>query len=46
MRALAIDVPAVELKAPAFELPDVQGRRTPLEASRGRVVMLYFWTTY
>lgn len=46
LRTLGIDVPLGSLSAPPFELPDLQGRSTSLEASRGQVVMLYFWTTY
>lgn len=32
--------------APAFRLPDLEGRMVSLEDYRGKVVMLYFWTTW
>ena len=32
--------------APAFALPDLQGRTVRLEDLRGKVVMLYFWATW
>jgi cytochrome oxidase Cu insertion factor (SCO1/SenC/PrrC family) len=32
--------------APAFSLPDLQGRDASLAALRGRVVMLFFWATW
>ena len=32
--------------APAFALPDLDGRTARLEDYRGRVVLLFFWTTY
>ncbi len=32
--------------APAFSLADVAGGKTELEKLRGRVVLLYFWTTW
>jgi cytochrome oxidase Cu insertion factor (SCO1/SenC/PrrC family) len=34
------------IEAPGFALPDPDGRRTTLESFRGRVVLLYFWTTW
>jgi cytochrome oxidase Cu insertion factor (SCO1/SenC/PrrC family) len=34
------------LEAPGFTLPDLQGHSVRLEALRGRVVLLYFWTTW
>ena len=33
-------------EAPQFVLPDLEGRRSGLQAFRGRVVLLYFWTTW
>ena len=33
-------------EAPQFMLPDLEGRRSGLDAFRGRVVLLYFWTTW
>ncbi len=32
--------------APAFTLPDLDGQATRLEDLRGKVVLLYFWTTW
>ena len=32
--------------APAFALPDLDGRTTRLDDYRGRVLLLFFWTTY
>ena len=32
--------------APAFALPDLQGRPVRLADFRGKVVMLYFWATW
>jgi cytochrome oxidase Cu insertion factor (SCO1/SenC/PrrC family) len=32
--------------APAFELPDLDGKTMRLEDFRGKVLLLFFWTTY
>ena len=32
--------------APAFSLPDVQGKMLELSALRGKVAMLFFWGTW
>ena len=32
--------------APAFELPDLDGKTVRLEDFRGKVLLLFFWTTY
>jgi cytochrome oxidase Cu insertion factor (SCO1/SenC/PrrC family) len=32
--------------APAFSLPDLDGRPVTLESLRGKVVFLFFWTTW
>ena len=32
--------------APAFSLPDLEGRNATLAGLRGKVVMLFFWTTW
>ena len=37
---------AKSVEAPGFALPDPDGRHTTLESLRGRVVLLYFWTTW
>lgn len=46
LEALGIGIPAQPLTAPAFSLPDLD--RTPVRLAdlRGRIVMLYFWTTW
>ena len=46
LRGLGLDVPRDALVAPPFALPDVRGMPVALDAWRGRVVVLYFWTTY
>jgi len=32
--------------APAFALPDLDGKTTRLEDFRGRVLLLFFWATW
>ncbi len=32
--------------APAFALPDIQGKTIRLADLRGKVVLLFFWTTW
>jgi len=32
--------------APAFALPDLNGKTVRLEELRGKVVMLFFWATW
>jgi len=32
--------------APAFELPDLQGKTQRLEDLKGKVVLLFFWATW
>jgi len=46
LEALRIDIPAQPLAAPAFSLPDLNGTLVRLADFRGRIVMLYFWTTW
>ena len=43
MRILPYDPPK---PAPAFALPDLQGKTVRLEDLRGKVVWLFFWTTW
>jgi hypothetical protein len=44
--AVELDRPTRPIDAPRFALPDLDGRRSELDAFRGRVVLLYFWTTW
>jgi hypothetical protein len=44
--ALPVARPARPFPAPAFTLPDLAGRPFRLESLRGRLVLLYFWTTW
>ena len=46
LERLELARPAERLDAPAFELPDLGGKRVRLEDLRGRVVLLYFWATW
>ena len=55
LRAASVQQPLTELglteipgdrAAPAFRLPDLEGRLVSLQEYRGKVVMLYFWTTW
>ncbi len=39
-------VPTPRTPAPAFSLPDLGGAKMTLASQRGRVVLLYFWTTW
>ena len=32
--------------APAFTLPDLQGRQVSLASLRGKVVLLFYWATW
>jgi cytochrome oxidase Cu insertion factor (SCO1/SenC/PrrC family) len=32
--------------APAFALPDLEGRQVRLEDFRGKALLLFFWTTW
>ncbi|MEN8205786.1 MAG: TlpA disulfide reductase family protein [Pseudomonadota bacterium] len=38
--------PRQRLKAPAFRLPDLNGKIVSLEAYQGRVVLVHFWATF
>jgi cytochrome oxidase Cu insertion factor (SCO1/SenC/PrrC family) len=44
--SLKIDEIKPPKAAPAFELPDLDGRPQRLADLRGKVVMLFFWTTW
>jgi cytochrome oxidase Cu insertion factor (SCO1/SenC/PrrC family) len=46
LEALGIDIPLRPLAAPAFSLPGLNGAPVRLADLRGRIVMLYFWTTW
>lgn len=44
--AMGVARPPKPFEAPPLALSDLSGRRVRLEDFRGRVVMLYFWTTW
>jgi hypothetical protein len=44
--ALRLTAVPVEFAALGLRLPDVQGTLVNLQDYRGKVVMLYFWTTW
>ena len=44
--ALSLGRPTRRIEAPAFEVPALTGRPARLADLRGRVVLLYFWTTW
>lgn len=46
LRELRVQLPKRPLPAPPFSLPDLNGAQVDLAHLEGRVVMLYFWTTY
>jgi len=46
LEALAMDVPVRPMPAPPFVLPGLDGKDIRLPELQGRVVMLYFWTTW
>ena len=46
MKALGLTPASVEFTAPELHLPDLQGTLVNLQDYRGKVVMLYFWTTW
>ena len=46
VEALAMDVPVRPMLAPPFVLPRLDGTEVRLPELEGRVVMLYFWTTW
>lgn len=46
LQALWVDTPVRPAVAPQFSLPDLNGTSTTLAGLQGRLVMLYFWTTW
>jgi hypothetical protein len=46
LEALNLGRPAQKVKAPGFEAPTLGGKTQRLADLRGRVVLLYFWTTW
>jgi hypothetical protein len=46
MEALGLTAAPVEFATPELRLPDLQGTLMNLQDYRGKVVMLYFWTTW
>ena len=46
VEGLGLDRPARRLAAPPFVLSGLEGTDIRLDDLRGRVVMLYFWTTW
>ncbi len=46
MSAAGVQAFKQDLKAPGFELPDLNGKNVSLKDSRGKVVMLFFYATW
>jgi cytochrome oxidase Cu insertion factor (SCO1/SenC/PrrC family) len=44
--ALGLTAIAEDVDAPAFRLSDLDGKMVSLQENQGKVVMLYFWTTW
>jgi cytochrome oxidase Cu insertion factor (SCO1/SenC/PrrC family) len=44
--ALGMEIPVRPLLAPSFTVPGLDGTQVRLADLQGRVVMLYFWTTW
>lgn len=44
--ALGLARPTTRFEAPGFELPTLDSRPLRLSDLQGRVVLLYFWTTW
>lgn len=46
LEAFWMDIPVRPLLAPSFALPSLDGTQVRLVDLQGRMVMLYFWTTW
>jgi cytochrome oxidase Cu insertion factor (SCO1/SenC/PrrC family) len=46
LEALGMQIPVRPLLAPSFTVPGLEGTQVRLADLQGRVVMLYFWTTW
>ena len=46
LRDAGISVPTKPLPAPSFSVADLAGGTVDLDRLRGKVVLLYFWTTW
>ena len=46
LKALGLIEMTEDIAAPALRLPDLEGRMVSLQDYQGKVVMLYFWTTW
>ena len=46
LQALLVDTPVPPAAAPQFSLPELNGGAIRLTDLQGRIVMLYFWTTW
>jgi hypothetical protein len=46
LEALNLGRPAQKTEAPGFDAPTLGGKSIRLAELRGRVVLLYFWTTW
>jgi cytochrome oxidase Cu insertion factor (SCO1/SenC/PrrC family) len=46
LEALGMDIPARQMLAPSVTLLGLDGTQVRLADLQGRVVMLYFWTTW
>jgi len=46
LQTLLVDTPLPPVAAPQFSLPELNGSAIRLTDLQGRIVMLYFWTTW